>query len=249
MFLKIRDRFGGTWRGLSERGTLRLFAFEFFVVVLGVLAAQAVQSWVQEREQRLHAEAELTRLEQGFVDSQLSAKIWRAALPCLRERVRDVMRVAGSGRVLAEGRGRRPKLAQHTYPGVSPETALLIEKRIGPQRLRILLGTQDRFSTLKSASDEMRVKWELFRLLDPEFGQTSSTDRAAVRIAGAEILNSLRTIEVVLDAIEAQAPVMKSRASMPFDRQFGLVPVRNCDEIWAKGTAFRTLDPGEKPPY
>ena len=32
--------------------TLRLFAFEFLVVVAGVLAAQGLQSWVAEREHR-----------------------------------------------------------------------------------------------------------------------------------------------------------------------------------------------------
>ncbi|WP_157096733.1 hypothetical protein [Tsuneonella dongtanensis] len=245
----MRDRVVGWHTGLRARGTLSLFAFEFFVVVLGVLAAQAVQSWVQDREQRLHAEAEQARLEQGFIQSRQSAQVWRAALPCLRDRVREVMRIAGSGALLDNAQSRRPKLVQSTYPGVSPETSRLIEQRIGPQQTGILLATQARFDTVKLAADEIRVEWEMFRLLDPDFGQTGSADRAAVRASGAAILNSLRTIEVVLDAIEDQARLTDVRPNIPFDRQVGLMPVRNCDEIWAQGAAYRTIEPGEPSPY
>lgn len=62
MFAAVRS----AWSRAREKNLLGLFAFEFVVVVLGVLAAQAVQSWVQERERTQHADEERIRLEEGL---------------------------------------------------------------------------------------------------------------------------------------------------------------------------------------
>ena len=58
MFAALRSFFRpsgdpvGPRKGRRWDRTLRLFAFEFVVVVAGVLAAQALQSWAAERSQR-----------------------------------------------------------------------------------------------------------------------------------------------------------------------------------------------------
>ena len=45
MFQTVRN----WWKGGTGKVTARLFAFEFIVVVTGVLVAQALANWAQER--------------------------------------------------------------------------------------------------------------------------------------------------------------------------------------------------------
>jgi len=52
MFAAMREGLGRAAHGMRERRTLGLFVFEFFVVVLGVLAAQGLQEWAKQREQQ-----------------------------------------------------------------------------------------------------------------------------------------------------------------------------------------------------
>lgn len=244
----MRERFPLTWRGARRRRLAGLFAFEFIVVVLGVLTAQAVQSWAQQRERYQRAEEERLRLEQGFVESQDMARVWRAALPCLRERVGEIMRVASSENVLPPGMAQRPKLVQNFYPAASPEMERLIAERIGPRNAGVLTDVQGRFATIQSAAEDMRRQWEVFRLLDPEYGPTIPADRAAARLAGASILTAMRTIEVALDSVEQQKEMVEAKDRTPLDRAFDVFPVRNCAELWRNGTAYRMLGPGEAPP-
>jgi hypothetical protein len=56
-------------------------------------------------------------------------------------------------------------------------------------------------------------------------------------------------MEFALDMIEEQAPLITAKRATPFDRQFDILPVRSCGELWANGTAYRKIDPGEQPPY
>lgn len=245
MFRAIRDRWGWA-RGRRLAG---LFAFEFIVVVLGVLAAQGLQSWALERERNRHADEERIRLEEGFVRSQHIAKVWRAALPCLRERVKEVMQVAGSDATLQSDKAGRPTLVQNHYPEVTTETARLIIERMGEREAIALMDVQSRFATIYEAAGEMRAEWERFRLLDSEYGQASTADRAAVRAAGASILAGMRSIDVALDQVERQEPLVKSPSAPAFDRDFGVMPVRSCAELWENGIVYRSIEPGEAAPY
>ena len=85
------------WWG-NERGkvTTRLFLFEFVVVVVGVLTAQALASWVTDRvEQRaVNEEDERVRYEIGR--TRQVARVWSASVPCLVERVESIARQAST---------------------------------------------------------------------------------------------------------------------------------------------------------
>lgn len=245
MFRVVRN----AWLNAREKRLFGLFAFEFFVVVLGVLTAQGVQSWVQERDRARDAEAERVRLEQGFFAAVEAGKIWRAAVPCLRERVGEVMRAAGTGAMVMPEFAQRPKFGQYGYSGASPEVFARIASRSGTKKAVALEDMQGRLADIGEAADAIRGKWDLFRLLDPQFGAPTAADRSTARSAGAAILTELRTIEFALDMIEKQAPLLRIKPTTPFDREFGILPVRNCAEIWANGTAYRMIDPGETPPY
>lgn len=249
MFLALREAIRGGWQRLTAPRWVGLFLFEFTVVVLGVLTAQGVQSWVQEHDRARDANEERVRLEQGFFGAIQGGKVWRAALPCLRERVGEIMRAAGDGSIVSPEFAQRPKFAQFGYPGAAPEVFARIGASAGVKQALALNDMQGRIAALLEAAGVMRSKWDLFRLLDPQFGTPTAADRATVREAGAAILTELRTIEFALDMIEKQAPMLSVKPETPFDREFGILPVRNCAEVWANGTAYRTIDPGEEAPY
>ena len=62
MFAAMHNGPGRATQGMRARGTVGLFVFEFFVVVLGVLAAQGLREWAKQREQQRHVDRELERL-------------------------------------------------------------------------------------------------------------------------------------------------------------------------------------------
>lgn len=180
---------------------LGLFAFEFVVVVLGVLTAQAVQSWAQDSERAQEADRERFRLEQALIGAADTAKVWRAALPCLHQRIGKIMRTAAAGEPLAAGIARRPKLVQTGYEATTPDVLQRIAASSNDRYANALADAQVRVATIQAAGMDIRSQWEQLRLLDPEFGPASLIDRAAARAAGANILNHLRSIEFALDMI------------------------------------------------
>ena len=81
MFAAIRGGLGNSMYRMRPRRMLGLFLFEFFVVVLGVLAAQVVQESVKEHDRQRHTEQELERLSQAYVGTRqvlLGARRFRA---------------------------------------------------------------------------------------------------------------------------------------------------------------------------
>ena len=80
MFAAIRGGLGNSMYRMRPRRMLGLFLFEFFVVVLGVLAAQVVQESVKEHDRQRHTEQELERLSQAYVGTQQAGVAWRAAI-------------------------------------------------------------------------------------------------------------------------------------------------------------------------
>ena len=97
MFLTVRH-----WWG-SGRGkvTARLFVFELLVVVAGVLIAQALANVVQDRAEFAKMQSERSRVRYELTSVHNAFQVWDVALPCLDQRMTEVMRglppqVAGS---------------------------------------------------------------------------------------------------------------------------------------------------------
>ena len=88
MFLTVRH-----WWG-SGRGkvTARLFVFELLVVVAGVLIAQALAELVQDRADYARMESERSRVRYELTSVHNAFQTWEVALPCLNQRMTDVMR-------------------------------------------------------------------------------------------------------------------------------------------------------------
>lgn len=249
MFQAVRNRLKRSWRGGRAKRLFGLFAFEFFVVVLGVLTAQAVQSWAQSRALEAETDEQIVRLELLHGAGEQAARVWLAANPCLRERVEQVLRFAASGETLPAGFSERPKLGSNLGSAEGDEFYRRIASRIGEARANALYDMSLRRFRMSEGKNRIIARWELFRLIDRRYGTPSEADRAAVRFASAEILADLRSITIAAEymiEIAAREPVTQRPV---FDPGVSILPIRNCTELWAKGTAYRMLDTGESPPY
>lgn len=237
MFAAMRNGLGTATRDLRARGMLALFVFEFFVVVLGVLAAQGLQQWTRQREQQGHVEQELERLSQGYVDAQHLGTAWRAAIPCLRARIEHLMRAAATGKPVQSQLIQRPRFIISGYPGTAVETQAGIAAMLGAPKSGALLDVQRRAVTMDENMQAMATRWEKFRLLDPTYGPVSATDRSIAREAGADILMHMRSLEIAIVNIEEQASDLAFPDKIPPGAR-ELLPVTSCAQLWADGTAY-----------
>lgn len=244
MFRAVREALNRA----REKNLLGLFAFEFTVVLLGVLAAQGLQNWSRERELRTETLAAKARLERGFADSRGIVDVWNAALPCLRARVGAIMRTAATGETLAPGFAGRPFLPAADDYSESAETYARLTELLGNDVVMRLREMPERIGIIDTVSGEISARWEVFRLLDPQYGPVSLADRSAARLAGAEILSHFRRIDASILMMTKLSERLAPAVRTPFDPAMNILPVRSCEELWAKGTAYRMLEPWEVPP-
>ena len=74
-------RIGATLRTSKARRVATLFLFEFVVVVLGVLAAQLLQSAAADRQSRNDAALSLERSEHEWRQMRAIASYWISVAP------------------------------------------------------------------------------------------------------------------------------------------------------------------------
>ena len=237
MFAAMRNGLGRATQGMRTRGMVGLFVFEFFVVVLGVLAAQGMQEWARQRQQQRHVEQELERLSQRYVKTQQIGTAWRSAIPCMRARIERLMRAAATGMPVQSQLIQRPRLLRQGYPGTDVETAAGIRAMLGAKKSGALLDVQTRAVDMDENSQAMAARWEKFRLLDPTYGPISASDRSIAREAGADILMHMRTLEIAIVNIEEQALDLSIPDKTP-PVKGDLAPVTSCAQLWADGTAY-----------
>src|SRR5690349_3959618 len=118
------------WGGRRGKVTARLFAFEFIVIVTGVLVAQGLASWVQDRSAMAAMEEAKARAEAEISDNMYAAKINLEAIPCFEDRMREVMRKASNGPI--DGQlAIRPSLKSTGLSQIGEQSALLLRKENG----------------------------------------------------------------------------------------------------------------------
>jgi hypothetical protein len=193
MFAALRSYFrpSGDPAGPASRRrwdrTLRLFAFEFVVVVAGVLAAQGLQSWAAERSQRSSGELLLTGARQNVQSFGSSLAFWTSSGPCLRAHVRRIAAVASSGGTLTQreiGRPALPAVPVTSWTEEGRERALRVVSAIEFARY---IGVNATAQNVNEAEQEIGREWAALRLIDPALGAPLAEDRSRVRQAAAAI--------------------------------------------------------------
>lgn len=183
------------WFGkLSGRRWLRLFVFEFFVILLGVLAAQGLQAWFAERGEQRAATAAKATLDRNLRSIALSAEVR------LRERYCFTYRLNRIGRSLVDG----------TNPSVSlsaPDEALvldfgwsgnvpsLIAEHFDPDLVERYANIALWADSLRRAQDGESRNWSELARLSPDFGKPTASDLSIAKGALLDASRNLREID------------------------------------------------------
>jgi hypothetical protein len=218
------------WDSGRGRVTARLFLFELFVVIAGVLIAQGLANWVaKEKSDEEMAEARARLIHEQSANLAV-AMSWRAAIPCLDQRMQEVMRAASSGTLDVE-LADRPEFADFVFSDLDPGTELGIRSRYGN-------ATADQFKTMQRsvsfAGNNIGTiihSWGRLSLADPRLGAVSEPDRTVVRTAAADIRAELRGLSFAVGDFIALAQRAGLRPAN--SRDYG--PAKRCDQIWRSG--------------
>ena len=225
MFQTVRH-WWGDGRG---KVTLRLFLFEFVVVVAGVLVAQGLATYVQDRSDLARMEAERSRIRVELIDAHAVFQEWRAAVPCLDQRMTEVMH----GKEFAPNELRRPTFVSADVATPSTDTIEMIARRYGPQEKISLNWILSNIEAIKPESAIIREKWGLLSLIDPVNGPSTSFDRAGARVAAAEIKSRLEHIDTLAASVEPLFKKLGISAHELYTPDRGAA--KSCAAIWKSG--------------
>ena len=214
------------WADGSGKVTVRLFVFELFVVVVGVLIAQMLAGYVQRQADLARMETERSRIRYELTSAHSIFQTWRAGIPCLDERMTEVM----TGKTFALNAMRRPALPAPDFAPPSTEVLDLIAKRYGTEEKNRLIWIATNIAQVGAADSSIVSSWGRLMLVDPVNGPVTAADHAEARLAAADIKAQLRRIDVLSSDMIAILPKMGIVARNQYEPDYG--PTRSCAAIW-----------------
>lgn len=195
MFKAVRDhskRAGAAFRDRRLQRAGRLFLFEFVVVLLGVLAAQMLQSWASRRQARDQASAAVTHLRGEAAQMLSGARFWDENAQCLRDHVRDIAIAAAQGRNMSARDIGRPALPTPEVTQWDQATLLAVRASYGEPVVQAYQDLEKDAEITIGFNSEIARDWAVFGLLDSELGELLPTDRANVRLAAMKVQTQIR---------------------------------------------------------
>jgi len=226
------------WGDVHGKATARLFIFELFVVVAGVLIAQSLSAYVQQRSDFARMESERSRIRYELRTAHSGFQTWQAGGPCLDQRMTAIM----AGAVLKPSDLRRPQLVIPPYAPPATDVMDLIAKHYGVEEKNRLNWIAQNLANTSTVVASIITKWGRLTLIDPANGAVTAADRAEARLAAADIKAQLRAMEVL------------SRDGGKVLRKMGIIarnqnepaygPARSCDAIWKTGRLDPPLSTG-----
>ena len=215
------------WNRGRGKATARLFLFEFVVVMVGVLAAQALQNWAAHRNAVAAMEEGRSRLMRQFSDSLAYAQAWQAGIPCLNARMNDIMRTAATGETSSRAL-ERPSMPTFIQEDLDNQADLLLREQYGDVFADRIKSMGKDLQFANRSTESLVQSWGRLRLADPEMGPPAEADRSIVRAAAADINAELVGLGYALSHFTRVANTLGLK---PYsDDQFRAA--RNCDEVW-----------------
>lgn len=180
------------WSDGSGQHTARLFLFEFVVVVAGVLVAQGLANWVQDRAEQRQGHVLFDKVIDRGRRIEAVANYWHLHGPCLRDHVDRIARSVSGGPTMTMAEVGRPGLPTLATGDFSEDDWRKIHDVAGNPRFMALQDMLAMTDPIERYSIDISDQWATFKLLDTSIGPASSDDRARVRLATAIIDNRLR---------------------------------------------------------
>lgn len=232
MFQTVRH-WWGSGRG---RATARLFLFELFVVVVGVVIAQALAGYVQRQSDLSRMETERSRIRHELTTAHSILQTWRAGIPCLNQRMTEVM----TGTDFSPNAMRRPALPRPDFTPPATDALDLIAQRYGPEEKDRLIWVATNITWVGEADASIGTTWGRLALIDPAYGPVNAADHAEARLAAADIKAQLRRIELLSDDATTILTKMGISARNQSEPNYG--PAKSCAAIWKSGRLDPPLD-------
>lgn len=191
-FFGSAARIGAMLRTSKARRVAALFLFEFIVVVLGVLAAQMLQTAAANRQSRNDAELSLERSEHEWRQMRAIASYWIGVAPCLERHVARIARIASEGGSMSIAEIGRPALPTPPATPWSDATVLAARRAFGETSYERYQELRAQVQLFASYNAQFAPDWAALGLLDSTFGTPSAVDRANVRLAAMRLRGQIR---------------------------------------------------------
>ena len=238
MFEAIRSRLVGAWKDLRTRGLPSLFVFELVVVTLGVLLAQSIAEFSDERAavKRMRA-AEIQWFETGG-SAASGTEIWMKSIPCLRDRLSEFRLTLASGALRPED-VQRPGIIAPLTPSLNEEAALLLGEAKGHdlvERMRIYSRS---IETLEVAVWNFANGWGKLSVAASGAGPVTAGDRQEARNVLAELEAQLGSIQRMIEFAIPYGSDLGIEPTLPNGR-----PMEGCADMWR----YNSMIPPEDSP-
>ncbi len=224
MFRILRD-----WRfSQKKRHLLGLFAFEFLVVVLGVLTAQTVADWSRDRADLRDMRASKQRVDAEIAKFAATAIAYDRVTPCMDERMLMVMRAASADGRIDPAILVRPVVRGESYTGLSEKTLILIAARHGPASAdRYVRMENDARRSLDLAA-QLASGWQSLSIMSPEAGRVGPGDRQEARIVASRMRSTLRTLNKASQNIVGHARALGIKPKLEAGQRLP----NGCADLW-----------------
>lgn len=235
MFRLIRNwRFSGKTRHL-----VGLFAFEFIVVVTGVLTAQAVADWSRNRTAKREMLANKDRADAQIAFLAATSIAYGRVIPCMEQRVIGVMRDASRAGQVDPQILVRPILWNMPYDGFTSESLLNLRGTFGPvvsdHYERVAYYAYRANNLIESLAND----WEALSIISPDSGEIGQGDRQQARILASRMRSTLRTLGKMSSNIAFRARKLGVAAKLKPGQRLPL----NCADMWRwNGVLFDPQD-------
>ena len=241
MFEALRSRLVGAWKDLHARGLPSLFVFEFVVVLLGVLAAQWLAEWSNERQAVEAMEEARARIDRDLAMTLPTMDIWAQAIPCLDARMDEILRASAAQQTLSPSDLRRPRFFGTGDGSVSSETMALIGRIHGAKVADYYERSLAKAAQLSDFSTAIAAQWQQFALINRDYGAPTAADFHAARAAAGHIKSELVSAQIAVDNFVYSTGEL-GLSSTPND--LNRVAVPDCDTIWREGSIHVDADTG-----
>lgn len=171
------------WFGkLRRRRWVALFFFEFMVVLLGVLVAQALSESLEEKARERYAEdaMEALRVELEILDREIEKR--RRSYLCTTYRLGLMQkRISGEETTIPHRMFHPPTASLSTFSGWDSETISSMRRYVDAGQIQAIVRIGELSKHLEEQQRIEREAWSGIHMISDDLGEPSDTDRAAAK--------------------------------------------------------------------
>lgn len=208
MFAALREYFSGPEEPLPRRGRgrrlVQLFAFEFVVVLLGVMAAQLLQDWFSERRDARLAYSAVRSFEEETKRFVTTAEYRLRVHECEIGRLNRLRELVRTGGAATEAERESPLMPMPVITEWSDEMRQLITRHVNPQMLNRHGALRLLAQMIAERQRQLEDQWADFLLLAPEALDPGNKGELALAVARSSGL--LSAIDMNATFVRQYAP-------------------------------------------